>query len=51
MNAKAKFNTTLPSVVIDALKIAAIKRNKSGSEIIQELLTKELEKEIQAIAS
>lgn len=49
--AKGKFNTTLPEVVIDALKIAAVKRGKSGSEIIQELLIKELEQEIQAIAS
>ena len=48
---KGKFNLTLDEPVIEALKIASVKRKVSGSKIIQELLIKELEQEIQTIAS
>lgn len=49
---RGKFNATLPMHVIEALKIASIKRGKSGSDIIQDLLLQDLEKEIEvAIAS
>jgi hypothetical protein len=50
--AKRYFNAILEAEVVEALKITAVRRGKSGSEIIQELLEKELKEEIQsAIAS
>jgi hypothetical protein len=45
---KRYFNAILEEKVVEALKIAAVKRGKSGSEIIQALLEEDLKKEIEA---